>query len=577
MKRLVTIAAFCIAVAVDAAPITPGSPLPVRILYDNSGSMYPGYRPPGSPDRHSRDQLGVHFFYQAPGFAQWLDDFVRGQAAMGGDTAGMWTFTSNGAFTPADIHEVHPVVPLRDFRTETALANFPPHPGNNTYLTETLNAFTRDFTGLVWLITDNIVEERAGEPDAGVQEFFETLARSNDLRSVHLFKHTFEENGQSSALAVYGILVSAQEIPPETLAHYDRKFRDLFPGHEHLKLKNLSIEPLTLHADLQLVLADRDKGMFKEGQSVQLDLDGEIQSHLTQHAVTAGHYELAIASPFAAEPWAQRDLGAQPLAPDLFDSASGEIAEEIPPNGSRRVHAQLGSNQPVSFTPSGIGEWLRLAWSGATVRYTGNVRMSLADVKVHLKQQRMAGIFGIDHATSVFAFQDVTVLHGIQPSVVPVSFALRTGSSRTAILLLILSILAVIVATAAFMASRTQTFRIVVANTAPSIVALRRLGTHNIIDDRNLLGRLSRGLVNGYDFIPATGNPAFTVVPSGDGETWDVKFIGGPSRRLSIKAEGGGNLKKPAAAAPAARGAPPPPPPLPRTGASTGRPPKIGR
>jgi hypothetical protein len=97
------------------------------------------------------------------------------------------------------------------------------------------------------------------------------------------------------------------------------------------------------------------------------------------------------------------------------------------------------------------------------------------------------------------------------------------------------------------------------------------------MDDRNLLGRLSRGLVNGYDFIPATGNPAFTVVPSGDGETWDVKFIGGPSRRLSIKAEGGGSLKKPPPSAPAARGAPPPPPPLPRIGASTGRPPKIGR
>ena len=92
---------LCIAAGVEAAPITPGSPLPVRILYDNSGSMYPGYRPPGSPDRHTRDQLGVHFFYQAPGFAQWLDDFVRGQAAMGGATAGMWTFTSNGAFTPA--------------------------------------------------------------------------------------------------------------------------------------------------------------------------------------------------------------------------------------------------------------------------------------------------------------------------------------------------------------------------------------------------------------------------------------------------------------------------------------------
>jgi hypothetical protein len=576
MKALCTMIALSVAFVLDAAPIAPGAPLPVRILYDNSGSMYPGYRPPGSPDRRTHDQLGVHFFHRAPGFTQWLDDFARSQTALGGSTLGMWTFTSNGAFTPADIHEVHPVVPVHDFRAETAVANFPPHPGNNTYLTETLTTFTRDFTGLVWLITDNIVEEKAGEPDAGVQQFFQTLAQSNELRSVHLFKHTFEENGQSSALAVYGILVSAQEVPPATLAHYDRKFSDLFPGHEHLKLKNLSIEPLTLHADLQLVLADRDKGMFKEGQSVQLDLDGEIRSHLTQHAVTTGRYELAIASPFVPESWAQRDLGAQSLSPDLFDATSGGITQEIPPNGSRRVHAQLGSNQPVSFTPSGVGEWLRLAWSGAAVRYTGAVRMSLADVKVRLQRQQMAGIFGIDHASSIFSFQDVTSLHGIQPSVVPVSFALRTGASRTAILLTILAVLGAVTAAALLALSRKQTFRIAVTDTSPLIVALRRFGTYNVTyEGRQLLGRLSRGLVD-YDFQPARGNPAFTVVPSGDGETWDVKFIGGPSRRLSIKPEGGGTKKPPKPGAPA-RAAPPPPPPLPRTGALAGRPPRIAR
>ena len=38
-----------------------------------------------------------------PGFTQWLDEFVRDQSALGVDTAGMWTFTSNGAFTPADV------------------------------------------------------------------------------------------------------------------------------------------------------------------------------------------------------------------------------------------------------------------------------------------------------------------------------------------------------------------------------------------------------------------------------------------------------------------------------------------
>lgn len=574
MKTLSTIAALCVAVAANAAPITIDSPLPVRILYDNSGSMYPGYRPPGTPNRRTREELGVHFYYQTPGFTEWLDNFVRTQSAVGGGTVGMSTFTSNGAFAPGDIHEVHPVVSVRDFSAQKAVANFPPRPGNNTYLTETLTTFTRDFTGVVWLITDNIVEETAGEPDAGVQNFFQTLAQSNDLRSVHLYKHTFDENGQSSALAVYGILVSTQEVPHDALAYYDRKFGDLFPGHEHLKLKDLAVEPLTLHADLQLVLADHDKGMFKEGQPVQLDLEGEILSHLTQHTVTAGHYDLAIASAFLPEAWAQRSLGAQSLSPNLFDSSGGNITEPIPPNGSRRVHAQLGSNQPVSFSPSDPMEWLRLAWSGAAVRYTGNVRMSLTDVKVHLQQQQMAGIFGIDHASSIFSFQDVRSLNGIQPSIVPVSFALRTGSSRTAILLLILVFLGLIAVIVAVILSRKQTFRIALAGAPETIIALRRLGTYSVNIEGKLLGRLSRGLVDGYDFLGTTGNPQFTVVPSGDGEAWDVKFIGGPTRRLSIKADGGTKKRQRPNTA-ASRAAPPPPPP--RGTASLGRPPKIGR
>jgi len=562
--------AFCLVATAAQA-------FPARILYDNSGSMYPGYRPPGSPERRTREQLGVHFFHQSPQFAPWLDDFVRRQAGIDTDTVGMWTFTSNGAFTPADIREVHPVVPLRDFSAETATANFPERTGNSTYLTETLQEFTRDYTGIVWLITDNIVETTAGEPDSGVQRFFETLAQSNEIRSVHLYKHSFEENGHSAALAVYGILVSAAAIPAEALAEYDGKFRDLFPGREHLKLKNLTIEPVTLRADLQLVLADREKGLFKEGQSVGLELDGEIRSRLTQHAVTAAHYELAVDSPFVPETWAQRDLGAKSLAPQIFDSAGEDVREEIPPNGAKRIRAQLRSNQPVSFTPSGIAEWLRLAWSGATVRYTGTVRMSLTDVRVRLQRQQMAGIFGIDHASSIFSFQDVTSLSGIRPSIVPVSFALRTGSSRTAILLAILAVLGAVAAGAAFVLSRKQTFHINIAG-SESITALRRLGTHNVSYEGKLLGRLSRGIGNGYGFHPANGNPAFAIVPVADGETWDVRFTGGPTRRLSIKAQGGRAVAKPPKpSAAASRAGPPPPPPMSRTLPPPGRPPRIGR
>jgi hypothetical protein len=576
VKKVCAIAALLCALGGHAA--TPDASLAVRILYDNSGSMYPGYRPPGASGRQTREQLGVHFIYQLPDFAAWLDSLVARQSALGGETVGMWTFTSDGPFQPGDIQEVRPAVSLPAFRAEDAVSRFPHRPGNNTYLTETLTAFTRGFTGVVWLITDNIVETNGGQPDAGVQRFFETLAQSSEYRSVHLYKQSFRENGQTATLAVYGIVVSKDEIPNETLAHYDRVFRDLFPGSEHLKLKNLSIEPLTLHADLQLVVDDADRGELQEGQSVQLALQGEIRSHLTQHSVTSGRYELAIASPFVPEPWAQRDLGAQSISSEVFETADGKIDAEIPPNGTRRVQAVLRSTQGISFAPSGIVEWLRLAWNGAAVRYTANVRMSLDHVRVRLERQEMAGIFGIDRASSIFSFQDVTSLPGIRPTVVPVSLVLRTGSSRTAILLAVLALLLTIAGGAALVLTRKQAFRIAISGTPETLVALRRLGTHNVYCEGRLLGRLSRGLLAGYDFHPVPGDPGCTLV-SNDGETWELKRSGAPNRRLSIKAEGGGRTpRKPKVAR--SRGAPsspPPPIPMSRGGPPIGRPPKIGR
>lgn len=575
MRFVFTVALSLVTVAAHAA-IETGRPLAVRILYDNSGSMYPGYRPPGTPDRRTRAELGVHFFHESPRFTPWLEDFVRRQAALDAGTIGMWTFTSDAQFSPDDIQEVHPEVPAGEFRPSTAIARFPARAGNNTYLTETLEEFTRGYTGLLWLVTDNIVETTAGAPDAGVQRFFETLAQGDQYRSVHLYKHTFEERGQAAALAIYGILVSADSVSADTLARYDARFRELFPGREHLKLKNLAIEPVTLHADLQLVLDDRDKGAFEEGQNVRLDLQGEIRSRLTQHAVTAGHYDLAMASPFVPEQWARNNLGAQSLAPEVFDSAGGDIGEEIPPNGSRRIQARLQSTQPVSFTPSGVAEWLTLAWNGAAVRYTGSVRMTLTDVNVRLQRQEMAGIFGIDHASSIFAFQDVTSLTGIRPSVVPVTFALRTGARRTAILLAVLAVLAVVAGTGVLVLSRKRTFHIKYANTPETITALRRLGTHNVIYDGRLFGRLSRGMLGGYAFDPARANPEFTVVAASDGETWDVKFTGETVRRLTIRAEGGGkgDQRKPRTFA---SGPAPPPSPASRTLPPPRRLPKIGR
>lgn len=581
------IATLVLSFAAAAQPLTPGEPLAVRILYDNSGSMFPGYRPPGSADRRTRGELGVGYFHQSPRFSEWLDDFARGQTIVDGATLGMWTFTSNGAFTPADIQQVHPPVPVAEFDAGRAISRFPDRAGDRTYLTETISTFTRGFTGLVWLITDNIVETGKGQPDSGVQAFFSTLASQPEIRAVHLLKYSFEERGQTAAIAVYGMLISEQDVPPATLEYYDGKFRllrdakrgqgtqDLFPGREYLKLKDLSVRPL--HPELRLVLTGGDDGTFKEGQAVHLGVEGAIRSYLTQHTVTGGRYELAIATPFQPEEWSRNALGAQPMSPEGFDTFTAELDGTIPPAGSRAVKASLRSQQPISFSPRGPGHWLRLAWSGATVRYTGTVRMSFTDVRVRLEPQRMAGIFGIDQATTAFAFQDVKTLPDVPPTRVAVSFALRTGTSRTAVLLFILAILAAIATALCYLLSRKRTFRVAISREPETVVALRPLRGYDVTIDGRIIGRLSRGL-SSYAFEPATGDAAVSVTPSKDADAWDVR-VNGTSRRLSIKAEGGGTAKPRKAEVVNIRAAPPPPPPTPRGAPppTPGRPPKIGR
>lgn len=574
--------------AFDAtAALQPGTPIPVRVLYDNSGSMYAGYQPPGAPNRQTRAALGARFFHQSPAFAAWLADFVKAQTIVDAGTVGMWTFTSDDHFTPADIREVHPAVPVDQFDVQQALRNFPERTGDSTYLTETLQSFTRDFAGLVWLITDNIVETHDGQPDAGVQRFFQTLAAQPELRSVHLFKYPIEEGERRAALAVYGILVSPANVPHPTLAYYDSKFRalrdarrpqggNLFSTQEYLKLKDLQVEPM--RPDLRLVLdAEGEDGSFKEGESVHLRVEGEIRSFLTQHSVTAGRYELAIASPFVAEEQDQRELGVQPLSPDLFDTVTGEIRRAIPPGGAQALQADLQSTEPVAFKPRGIVRWLRLAWNGATVRYTGTARMSFSDVQVRLEPQQMAGIFGIDHASAIFDFQNVTTLPRVQPTVVPVSFVLRSRPGRTAILMVILAILIALVTFPAFLLSRAQVFRITISGTEDRLTTLRRLGRYDVTLDGKLLGRLSRRLVNGYQFDPVSGDASLTVVPTSDPDTWEARYTGGHTRRLSIKPHGGGQPRAREASAPSPRAGPPPPPPLPLARAGPRQPPRIGR
>lgn len=554
------------------AAISTGQPLRVRILYDNSGSMYPGYAPPGRPGT-PKSVSGALFFHQYPDFQEWLADFVARQTILDGGTVSMSTFTSNGDFAPNDIQQVHPEVPVGQFDVARAVRAFPPKAGQTTYLTESLDRFTRGFEGLVWLITDNIVETRAGEANADVERFFRALNDTPRYRSVHLFKYPFRDarSGQSSALAIYGILVSESSVPDPVLAYFDRKFRSsfrfanrrrgdpppqLFPGREHLKLKNLKIDALELQAvpNLQVILDDPKSGAFKEGQKVQLGLMGKIQSYLTQHSVIGGRYQLEVEEALSPLGGAEKSLGAPILAPATFQAAHGEIQDPIPPNQTRDVTAVLRTSQPVSFSGGGLGAWFRLATSGATVDYQGKVKMSFDDIKVQLERDQMAGIFGIGAASRIFDFQDVRSIK-VAPSYATVTFKLKTGSSRSAIFLLLLLALIVGACIAAAILARKAWYHVRITGTPNRLVPLRRLGRHEITYEGQPLGTLSRGLSGDYEFTANTGSAAFSITPARQPDTYDVRFRDGRGCQLSIEPQGG--PRKPRREGPAETGGPP--------------------
>lgn len=570
------------------ATITAGGPLKVRILYDNSGSMYPGYTP-----EHPGRAPGVKYFHQYPDFQQWMGDLVANQTILDGGTVSMWTFTSQGAFTPGDLKEVHREVPIAEFDIARAVGNFPRKAGQTTYLKESLDQVTRGFEGLVWLVTDNVVDVKVGDPIADVERFFEALKGESKYHSVQLFKYPFtdERAGKGSVLAVYGILVSATEVPDGVLVYYDRKFRDnfrfanrrqgdpppqLFPGRGHLKLKELRIDPLGLVPNIQATLDDPKKSLFKEGQKVQLDLEGKIQSYLTQHSVTGGRYRLEFVRPFEPQGWAKTDLKAKPISPTMFQPVSGEILEPIPPNQSRDVNAVFRSSQPISLKSPGLGTWLRLASQGAEVQYVGTVRMSFDNVQVQLERNKMEGIFGIGVAPRVFNFQDLRRLNNVLPSEASVSFTIKTKSSRTAVLLLVLAFLALLLGILTTLLMTKRWYHVRITGTPDRLIPLRRLGSYQVVHEGQTLGRLSRGISGEHTFEPSPLNASFTMAPTLQPDTYDVRFRDGRGCQLSIEPKGG--RKKPAKPNQVVSGPPPPSGASQAAGPAPARPmPKIDR
>ena len=508
------------------ARLTRTDPIAVRILLDNSGSMWPGYEPGSGV---TKNDAGAPFFRELPGFRDWLQEVVAYQGIFNGNRIDVWAFTSGEHFRRSDVAQVHPPVPLDQLDVEEALDRITGW-GRKTYLAESVRAATRDFEGLLWLITDNIVETAHGEPDQGVHDFFERLRDTPRYRSVHLFKRVVKDpgTGLQSALAVYGILVTDASMADRTTAFFDRKFREsfrvasrrtgqgvqyLFPGREHLKLKDLDIAPfdLQLKPELEAEISS-SAGVFTERKMVGLPVKGTIHSNLTQHSVMSGEYTLRILDSFRPTDDARESHGVSEIPASWFEPHRGSLKSTIPPTGSLPMSATVESQEPIPLNVDGLWNWFRSALTGVQARYTGKVQLSFSEIRVRFERDQMSGIFGTEAAADVFDFTDVSTIRPV-PVISTVGFVLRTSGRRGAVLMLVLLPFLVVAGFVTWMALQKETYRVKVGD-AEKIVSLRRLGRHTVHHDIHPLGVLRRDLIGDHRFVPSRTTPSLRVEPA---------------------------------------------------------------
>jgi len=519
MKLTKKIKCIVLGLVICAAGSLPMSPevsitggVNVKILYDYSGSMFPGY-----PD-HKRHDIGAKYFHQYPHFRSWLADFVRAQTRFNARRISMSVFRSlRQTFQSGDIKQVHPPAPISQFDVDRAFSYRRTGGEDFTFLSEGLDQFTSgNFEGLVWLISDNRVDTGGG---GSTRDFFTALRDTEKYRSIHIYKLPFEDNaiGQQASIAIYGIMVSPSPLPPAVSRWYDQRFsefKDRFQEQQHLKLKDLSVEPIRI--DIKPIEVDiaSAKKKFTEGGIIKMLLSGTVKSNLTQHTITGGTLNIAIEGDFIPDEAAQKKYQVKKIPSHHFRQVSLKIEEEIPPMEERPLpQFYLKSKKKVSLSISGLGNLIKAAAGDVRVKYSGKGVVSSDSLNVALKQEgrnRITGIYSSSDIGSIFGSQSTITQISANPSQFDITFTLKSGGIRVIILLVILLAILGLLALLGFILNKKESYRIK-KGAKEETALLRRLGSHYINEEGTPIGVLKRGLGNIDTFSPNTNLASLTV------------------------------------------------------------------
>lgn len=495
----------------------------VEILYDFSGSMYPGY--PDTP----RHESGVDFFHQYPGFRQWLTKLVEAQERFNPEHVSISTFRSMNQFDENDIEQILEPVRLNEAvpRIEPLFSGLVRSPGvDYTHLRESLDYFTRgDFKGLVWIITDNRVE--GTEAGQTTRQFFKSLKEQDKYRSVHIYKYRFDdrEKGQWAELAIYAVMVSPDEIGHEALSALDAKLnamKEIFPGGHHLKLKDLRVDPVSLQLESSIGIntGKGAKTVKTEGELKRLPFGVTLKSKLTQHTITGGKLTVQLEGDLIPkDKKLAEQYGIKNIPASMFEPAKLTLMQDIPPGTSKNLgRFYLFARGSFSIPVTGLMNKLKAGFKPFNVEFTGHGRLSSGQLNVELKSEgieSIRGIYSSGDIESIFLPEDRRTTIDTLPVRFSVSFTLKTSASRGLLLLFIFTALAVPLFILFLILRRKGYYRIRIKD-KESRIALRRMGKYDVTHKGNSLGVIKRGMSPLLTFEKNNHTKDLSIKPTGN-------------------------------------------------------------
>ena len=512
-----------------SAEISLEKPIVAKILYDGSGSMYPGYSPGGSRPVGS----AVVFVHQTDSFKMWLKDFV---AAL--RTECNVNKISIEAFKERDIRkELLPETPIGSANTDAALQRFQEYYiqngiGQHTFLEEQLEQATHNFEGLLWFITDNMIDTGNGPEIEDVKHFFLAIKNTQRYRSVFMFKLPVVSGGSTLNVAVYGFLVSPAPLSPVVATGLDEKLRMMakhFVGHEYVKFKDLSVNSMALVQDINITpLESSRSGLFTENHTVQLVRGWKVVSKLTQHSIEKASCSIAFTEPFRPDSKSVKQFGVQNIDAKAFASIITDVAPpELLPREERQISTKVSSRHEISISPTTLGNRLKLALSGAVVEYSGTATVKLSGVKLKLVPQHLNNIYGIEHAAEIFGFEKTVTLGDIAPLSIPVSFKVVTGAERILPLAVALLLLLAVIGLFLWFISRKELCKVSYEGSAENI-ALWRMGRKPLAHSGVSLGVLRRDFLGDWRFSQDVSRAAVSIQPTATPGKYSVIVKGSP-------------------------------------------------